>query len=128
MTSPRHCPECGQPFTRKRHDQSFCSPECRFEDHNRAMRRGREAYRAIYHWRLGQGKGQRGSLIGVISAMGKAWVEEDRAKGRGAPPFPEELVMRRINAKTGYVKERGGQRYVKDHKAAEAVLTELAHG
>jgi hypothetical protein len=90
------------------------------------MQRGREAYRAMYHWRLGQGKGQRGTLIGTISAMAKQWVEEDKACGRAPPPFPEELALRRQNARTGYVKERGGQRYVHDPKAAEAVLTELA--
>lgn len=121
-----NCTECAKPFTRKRHDQVFCSPECRFADHNRAMQRGREAYRAMYHWRLGQGKGQRGSLIGTISAMAKQWVEEDKAAGRNPPPFPEELAMRRMNARTGYVKERGGQRYVKDEVRAAAVLTELA--
>lgn len=120
----RRCGECGGPFKARRHDQVFCSPECRFEDHNRAMRRGREAYRAIYHWRLGHGKGQRGSLIGTISAMAKQWVDEDRLAVRGAPPLPEDMRLRQENARTGYVK-RPGRGYVKDEEAALAVLTEL---
>lgn len=120
----RLCAECGQPFTARRHDQLFCSGPCRFEDHNRAMKRGREAYRAMYHWRLGQGKGQRGSLIGTISAMAKLWVDEDRAAGRQPPPIPEELVTRRQNARSGYVRVTG-QGYVKDVPGAEAVLREL---
>lgn len=127
MPNPRHCTECGQPFKVKRFDQVFCSGACRFADHNRAMQRGREAYRAMYHWRLGQGKGQRGSLIGTISNMAKLWVEEDKLAGRNPPPFPEELNTRRQSARLGYVRKRG-QGYVKDHHAAEAVLTELAHG
>jgi hypothetical protein len=119
------CSECGKPYTRKRHDQVFCSGSCRFEDHNRAMRRGREAYRAIYHWRLGQGKGQRGSLIGVISALGKRWVEEDKEQGRSPPPLPEEMVTRRQAARTGYVR-KPGRAYVRDEAKAARVMEELA--
>lgn len=132
ITSPglpkgqRQCGECGSAFTPRRHDQVFCSPGCRFDDHNRAMQRGREAYRAIYHWRLGHGKGQRGSLIGTISALAKLWVEGDRAAGRHAPPLPEDMQLRLVNARTGYVKKPGSQRYVRDPAAAEAVLEELA--
>lgn len=123
----RTCSECSKGFLPKRHDQVFCSPGCRFEDHNRAMQRGREAYRAIYHWRLGHGKGQRGSLISTISTMAKQWVDEDKAAGRSAPPLPEDMALRLQNARMGYVRVPG-RAYVKDELAAAAVVTELARG
>ena len=120
----RVCGECGSPFIPKRHDQAFCSPQCRFADHNRAMQRGREAYRALYHWVLGNGRGQRGSLIGTVSGLARKWVAEDREAGRLPPPLPEDLVLRRQNARTGYVKVTG-KGYVKDPAKAEAVLREI---
>lgn len=122
---PRQCSECAGQFIPIRHDQVFCSKECRFADHNRAMQRGREAYRAMYHWRLGAGKGQRGSLIGTVSAMAKRWVEEDRAAGRSPPPLPEDMLLRRQNARLGYVKIVGAG-YRHDEAGAERVLKELA--
>jgi hypothetical protein len=121
----RLCGECQSGFVPIRHDQVFCSKACRFANHNRAMQRGREAYRAIYHWRLGHGKGQRGSLISTISEMAKRWVEEDRGAGRSAPPLPEDMLLRLQNARTGYVKEKHGMSYRHDPEAAVAVVTEL---
>lgn len=120
----RNCTECGKPFTAKRHDQTFCSPACRFADHNRAMQRGREAYRAIYHWRLGHGKGERGTLIGTISELAKRWVEEDKAAGRRAPPLPEDMLLRLQNARTGYVRKPGAG-YRHDPEAANKTIKEL---
>jgi hypothetical protein len=121
----RRCGECGSPFRPKRHDQVFCSGPCRFADHNRAMQRGREAYRAMYHWRHGAGKGERGSLIGTVSAMAKRWIEEDQEAGRGPPPLPEDMVLRRMNARTGYVRQAGAG-YVHNPDKAAKVLKELA--
>lgn len=88
------------------------------------MLRGREAYRALYHWRLGHGKGARGSLLSTITWMVKGWVEEDRAAGRSPPPLPEDMVTRLQGAKQGYVK-KPGRGYVRDEAAAAAVVTEL---
>jgi hypothetical protein len=91
---------------------------------NLAIKRGREAYRALYHWRYGQGKGQRASLLGTISTMAKRWVEEDKAAGRAPPPLPEDMALRLQNARMGYVRIVGAG-YVKDQAKAETVIAEL---
>ncbi len=31
-----HCPECGNPFTKKTYNHVFCKPKCRFDYHNEA--------------------------------------------------------------------------------------------
>lgn len=117
------CAECRTVFPRRRHDQVFCSPECRFADHNRAMQRGREIYRMAYHWVMGAGP-ERRSLINDLSRAARDWRDADREAGRAPPPIPEALQRRVEGARMGYVRKKG-RGYVKDVAGAERVMKEL---
>jgi hypothetical protein len=91
----RKCLECGDTFTPKREDQRYCiarSPKCRLEAHNRELVRGREIYRAAYHWILSNGKGENAWLLTEVSRKIRQWRDEDRAEGREPPPFPNHII------------------------------------
>ena len=82
----RLCKECGKSYMPRRLDQVFCSKPCKTDEQNRALVRGKQAYRMLYHWRLGNGKGSAGSLLGEASRLARSWVEQDRKEGRLPPP------------------------------------------
>lgn len=91
----KRCLECKTYFIPKRIDQHYClekSPKCRLEAHNRELVRGREIYRAAYHWILSNGKGENAWLLTEVSRKIRQWRDEDRAAGREPPPFPNHII------------------------------------
>jgi hypothetical protein len=88
------CHECGRHFPRRRSDQAYCSAGCNAKAGNRAQLRSRVLYRALYHWRLSRRGAQNGADLGFICREIQAWIEEDRAAGRIAPPLHDHLTDR----------------------------------
>ena len=78
------CPECGTAFTPRRSDQGFCGATCNSAFEARALKRSRALYKALYHWRASR-KDAKEDLRFICRSI-SAWVEEDRAAGRGKPP------------------------------------------
>jgi predicted nucleic acid-binding Zn ribbon protein len=90
--APRSCSECSSEFQPIRVDQHFCSAACRNLEHNRELVRGREVYRAAYHWILSNGKGENAWLLTEVSRMIRRWRDADREEGRAPPPFPVDII------------------------------------
>lgn len=81
-----NCPECRQPFTRKRSDQGFCSVACGRAEDKRALKRARAVYRALYHWRLKRSHPLAADDLRFVCREIAAWHEEDRQAQRLPPP------------------------------------------
>lgn len=80
------CRECGKPYWPRRHDQTFCTANCRKTAHNREMTRASKVYRALYHWRRNRGQGDAKGLFQDVCRIVDRWTQEDKAKGRPLPP------------------------------------------
>lgn len=113
----RTCPGCGKVFSPKRHDQGNCSKACKVTCANREATRARQLYRMAYHWRLGGGKGRRGSLMGEMTLLVQGWMKEDRERGLPPPPLPTDLRMEAhsiaTDLRTGYGATEGNKRLLR---------------
>lgn len=109
----RTCHGCGASFNPRRVDQVNCNKACGLKASNLEMLRARALYRELYHWLLSQTKqgqavqetmaGVEGfrfqGNMGLVTRAGRAWIEEDRKKGRLPPPFPYDMKTAEINTK-----------------------------
>lgn len=80
------CHECGQSYKRRREDQSFCSSKCNGLARNREMSRAATIYRALYWWRFKRSSKHAADDLRFVCRSIAAWIDEDKAAGRGAPP------------------------------------------
>lgn len=70
-------PGCDEQFRAKRHDQGFCSSDCRKRFWRIAAQRGRRAYELLIEWRATRGKK---GLLGDVAAEVDRWIAEDKKK------------------------------------------------
>lgn len=78
------CPECRSEFKPHRYDQAYCCAGCGTKARTRELARGAALYRALYWWRLDRASATEN--LRFICREIKAWIEDDKATGRGPPP------------------------------------------
>lgn len=81
------CPECAQPFTTARADQTFCTPAHKAAFNNRNSARGRAGLtQAVLAWRAARNRADDGGVgkaaFGELCRLADEMLREDKKAGR----------------------------------------------
>lgn len=91
------CRECGETYTRKRPDQSFCSIKCRDQFNGRRKRRGAKLYDLIMALRFDRERAQAAGAWSLVCRMASNFAEEDRRERAGRKSWEPVSIVRGRN-------------------------------